>query len=142
LPPRAGVTDARVHRPSRIALRVIVGRFAICRFPATDALPAWIWSPASFVTITRSPTELSVVADQRLVPPATHAERDFALLEVVGPIDFQVIGLLAQLTRVLAQSAIPLFAVSTFDTDYILVRDSDLERGLSALRDAGCDIQR
>ena len=128
------MTEARVHRPPHIALRVIDGRFSICRFPAADALPSWIWSPASFVTVTRSPTELSVVADQRLVPPATHAERDFALLAVAGPIDFQVVGLLAQLTHVLAQSAIPLFAVSTFDTDYLLVKEKDLGRAVDVLR--------
>ena len=110
----------------------VAGRFAVARLPADAPLPAWATTGA-FVSITRTPDELSIVCDDAAVPAEVRAERDFAALRVAGTIDFSVVGLLAALTRVLADAEVSVLALSTFDTDYLLVRASELERARTAL---------
>ena len=115
------MTIARVH-----------GRYAVARLPADAPVPAWATTGA-IVSITRTPDELSIVCDDDAVPAEVRAERDFAALRVAGTIDFSVVGLLAALTRVLADAEVSVLALSTFDTDYLLVRTSELERARTAL---------
>jgi hypothetical protein len=77
------------------------------------------------------------VCDERLAPRGAAAERGFACLEVAGPIPFAEVGVLAGLAGALATAGVSVFALSTHDTDYLLVRDADLERASSALAAAG-----
>ena len=117
-------------------LTLLAERFAVCRLEPGSALPPWAAS-SSFLTVARTPDELSIVCDDANVPPDVRAERGWRCVKVEGPIPFDVIGLAARLTTPLAASAISVFFVSTFDTDYVLVADTDLGRALSALRAAG-----
>ena len=122
-------------------IAVLRGLFAVCRLePEADA-PAWA-RRGPFVSVTRTPDELSVVCLQEAVPEDVRAERDFRALKVEGPLDFSLTGLLANLSGALAAAGVSLFAVSTYDTDYILVRDADLELALDALSAAGHLIRR
>jgi hypothetical protein len=109
----------------------IGGRFAVARLPADAPVPAW--ATGALVSITRTPDELSIVCDDDAVPAEVRAERDFAALRVAGTIDFSVVGLLAALTRVLADAEVSVLALSTYDTDYLLVRSVELERARAAL---------
>lgn len=93
------------------------------------------------VSITRRAGELSVVCAEERVPSAVRAERGFRALELEGPIDFQEVGVLHALTGPLARAAVSLFAVSTFDTDLVLVREETLARALEALRGAGHRVE-
>ena len=122
-------------------IAVLPGRFAVGRLAADAPIPEWA-KGGPFVSITSTADELSIVCLQESMPPDAQAERDFRAFKVEGPLDFSLTGLLANLSGALAAATISLFAVSTFDTDYILVRDADLERAIAALNAAGHQIQR
>ena len=94
-------------------------------------------APSEFVTITRTADDLSIVAADRLVPATTDAERGFAGLKVAGPLAFGEIGILASLASTLAAAGISIFVVSTYDTDYLLVKLDRLDAAVNALRHAG-----
>ena len=117
-------------------LDVLPGAFAICRWPAGEALPAWV-NHGGFVSVTRTPTELSAVCAAEAVPAGTVCEAPWRMFAVRGPIDFALTGVLASLATPLADAAITIFAVSTYDTDYVLVRAADLERAVEVLTKAG-----
>ena len=99
-------------------------------------MPAWAWS-AELCSVTRTIDELSVVCSEASVPADAPAERGWRALKVQGPLDFSLTGVLAALTAPLAAAAIPIFALSTYETDYILVHGRDLEQGSEALTKAG-----
>ncbi len=109
----------------------VPGRFAVARLAPDAPIPSWV--TGVLTSITRTPDELSIVCDDDAVPGGVYAQRDFACLRVLGTIDFGVVGLLAAMTRVLADAAVSVFAVSSFDTDYLLVRSSDWARAKAAL---------
>jgi NAD+ diphosphatase len=108
------------------------GLFAVARLHAHADVPAWVPGDG-FVAITRTRDELSIVCAQDAVPEDVRAERGYAALEVAGPLDPGLVGVLARLTAALARAGIPVFAVSTYDTDYLLVRAPDLGRAQAAL---------
>jgi hypothetical protein len=117
-------------------LRLLPGRFAICRLPAESAVPSWAASGA-FSSITRTPDELSVVCAEGQAPEETKCERGWRLLQVAGPLEFSITGALAAIASPLAVAGVSIFAISTFDTDYILVKEEDLAKAVDALRAAG-----
>ena len=117
-------------------LDVIPGAFAICRWPPGDPVPDWVQQGA-FVSITRTATELSVVCAADVVPAGTTCEAPWRIFAVRGPLDFALTGVMASLASPLADAAVSLFAVSTYDTDYVLVRAGDVDRATDALRNVG-----
>lgn len=120
----------------KLALSVLPGSYAICRLEAGDALPAWVHG-AAFYSVTRTAEELSVVCPASIVPPGTRCEPAWRCVKVVGPLDFALTGVLAALATPLAAAGVSVFAVSTFDTDYLLVRELQLDWALRTLRQAG-----
>ena len=112
------------------------GDFAICRWPAGTTLPDWV-NEGAFTSVTRSPTELSAVCAAASVPAGTACEGPWRILAVRGPLNFALTGIMASLATPLADAVVSLFAISTYDTDYLLVRASDLDRAAEALRGAG-----
>jgi hypothetical protein len=112
------------------------GTFAVCRLPADAPLPVWVPS-ADFFSITRTTDELSVVCRESAVPGEITCERGWRCLRVAGTMPFTAVGVLASLTAPLAEAGISLFAISTFDTDYLLVKATDFDAALSALRGYG-----
>ena len=126
--------------PVRLTLRVQNETFAICRLDSKAPVPGWATS-GRFVSITRTSDELSIVCPQHHVPPGTQHEPDWACLQVEGPLDFALTGILAGLTAALARAGISLFAVSTYETDYLLVQRSALEDGIKTLRQEGYQVK-
>ncbi len=122
------------HRPR---IRRLSGAFSIHRLPARDPLPAGL-TDEPMVWIGRTEAELSVVCRQR-PERATWGEVSggWGALEVEGPLDFAIVGLLAEITAVLARAEISVFALSTFDTDYVLVPEDRLDEALRRLGEAG-----
>lgn len=94
-------------------------RLAICRLPPTAAVPEW--ATGAFVNIARTATELSIVCPQRHVPAGVQHERDRIAFGIEGVVPMTTIGLLAALCTTLAGAAVPVFVISTYDTDYLLV---------------------
>jgi hypothetical protein len=93
-----------------------------------------------FWSITRSDSELSLVCPQDDVPTDASAERGWCALELAGPLDFSLTGVVAALVTPLAEAEVPIFVLSTFETDYLLVRERDLERSVDALAGAGHSV--
>lgn len=119
-------------------LRVLPERLSVCRLPV-DA--AWPVPPAgtSFYSVTRTDAEVSVVCPEDAAPAGDHVrvEPDWRALEVAGPLDFSMVGVMAELTAPLADVDVSVCVVSTYDTDYVLVHAAALERAVEALRGAG-----
>jgi hypothetical protein len=125
---------------SKVALSALEGRFAICRLSPRSSLPDWALNDTLF-SITRTPEELSVVCPEELVPASEWSETGWRCLKVQGPLDFSMIGVMASLATPLADAGISLLAISTFDTDYLLVRERDFERAILALGEAGHTVR-
>jgi hypothetical protein len=95
-----------------------------------------------FVSVTRTPTELSAVCAAHSVPAGTVCEAPWRMFAVRGPLDLTLVGVLASLTAPLADAAVSIFAVSTYDTDYLLVHAGDLDRAIDALTRVGHVVRR
>ncbi|MEK7357856.1 MAG: ACT domain-containing protein [Bdellovibrionota bacterium] len=119
-----------------LTLRVLPQTLAICRLAGDSEFPEWA-SASVFSSVTRTPDELSIVCEQALVPAAVKSERDWRAIKVEGALDFALTGILASIAKPLAKAKISLFAVSTFDTDYILVKSQTIEQATAALAGAG-----
>jgi len=119
-----------------LTLSVQPGRYAVAQLPASAALPSWAAS-GRLTCVVRTPVELSIVCDEAAVPAAVRAERGFRALVIDGALDFTLTGILASVTSPLAAAEISLFAFSTFDTDYVMVKSDRLDAAVAALRAAG-----
>jgi len=108
----------------------------ICRLQPNVELPAWAMV-GPFWSITRTPDELSIVVAKESVPADIRAEGAWRALKLAGPIPLSAVGILASVTEPLARVGINLFAISTFDTDYVLVASDRLEDARLALSRAG-----
>jgi hypothetical protein len=118
---------------STLSLEWVPGRFAVCRLDPRADVPSWAAGAAGLVSITRTDRELSIVVPQQVVPAAVQHEGGWVAMRVVGVLDFSLVGVLSQLTTALANAAVPVFAISTHDTDVLLVRESDRGRAITAL---------
>jgi hypothetical protein len=115
-----------------LQLTLLAERFAVCRLPPGEAIPQWA-TGGPFLSISRTSDELSIVCLETSAPHDVQAERGWRCLKVEGPIPFEVTGVAAALTAPLAAAGISLFLVSTYDTDYLLVKEPLLERAIAAL---------
>lgn len=119
-------------------LRVLPEIYSVCRLEPEASIPSW--AKGQFVSITYTQQELSIVCTAQHVPQSIHSEGPWRILEVAGPLEFSMVGVLANLSQVLAQANISIFVISTFDTDYVLVKKEHLEVAIQALRQAGHQI--
>jgi uncharacterized protein len=122
-----------------LTLSVLAGPLAVVRLDPAAPVPGWAWS-GELCSVTRSADELSIVCGDAGVPSDVNAQRGWRALKVRGPLDFSLTGVLAALAAPLADAGIPIFALSTYDTDYVLVRDEALLAACDALRRAGHTI--
>lgn len=123
---------AHTHRRRLLAIE---GVFAVCKLPPGEAIPAWA-TGGNFFSVTRTADELSVVCGEAAVPAGVVCERGWRCLRVAGAMPFSLVGVLASLTAPLASADVSVFAVSTFDTDYLLVKADDFAKAVTALRTA------
>jgi hypothetical protein len=119
-----------------LTLTTLPDTFAVCRLDVNAAIPTWA-TASSFFSITRTAEELSIVCLQLCVPDGIRCEQDWRCIKLAGPIPFTTVGVLVSLVQPLAEAGISVFAVSTFDTDYLLVKAADLRRTIDALRQSG-----
>jgi len=140
----AAVSTARAQTPERasLELQVLPDTLAICRLPADAPVPPWVAAADRFATISRTKDELSITAVQSAVHADVRCERDYRALRVRGPLPLNLIGVLASIAGPLADAGISIFAISTFDTDYVLVKGSDLEQAVATLTRAGHHVTR
>jgi len=115
---------------------VLPGSWAVVRFPPDAEVPAFLLAPR-FHSVTRTAAELSVVCPDGAVPEGARAEPGWAVLALEGPFPFDLVGVLAAFLVPLAEAGVGIFAMSTFDTDYVLVKRERLGAALEALSAAG-----
>lgn len=127
------MTDHPLH------LDPLPGRYAVCRLAPDAPIPAWAFATDSPLwSVTRTAHETSVVVEEAGVPPSvTTAEPGWRAFALRGPVPFGVTGVIAGLTAPLAAAGVPVFALATYDTDLVLLKDADAARALVAWRAAG-----
>jgi hypothetical protein len=126
----------------RLPLVVQPVTVAVCRLPAGTPVPEWAAGASSFLTVSRTPEELSITADQLVIPADVRCERDYRPIRVRGTLPPDLVGILLAIAEPLAAAGISIFAISTYDTDYVLVKARDLERAIAALERAGHEVTR
>ncbi len=122
--------------PRTLLLNLLPGRYSVCRLAADAEIPAWV-QYGDFFSITRTAAELSLVCGEAVVPAGIRCEPGWRALRLEGPFAFDQIGILTAVLAPLARAGVSVFALSTFDTDYVLVKEHLLERARSALAAAG-----
>lgn len=122
-----------------LSLKVLQGSFAICRMPAGSEMPHW-FHPGGFASVSWTHHELSLVCEETLVPEGVQCEREWSCLMLQGPFPFHMTGVLLRVLQPLAAASIGIFAASTFDTDYVLVKTSALEHARQALVASGLTV--
>jgi hypothetical protein len=123
---------SKQERKARLSLAVMPERLAVCSLGKDEMVPSWAIR-STFFSITRSDDELSVVCPECNVPEDVRSEKSWRALKVVGSLDFALTGIMSSMTKPLADANISIFAISTFNTDYILVKDENLEKALQIL---------
>jgi hypothetical protein len=109
----------------------------VCRLPPDAGIPQWVLREGRFTSVTRTADELSLVCSEGIVPPDARAERGWLCLKLHGPFQFAETGILTALVNPLSGASIPIFALSTFDTDYVLIKEEFWDRAQGVLREAG-----
>ncbi len=130
-----------MEHSSSLRLRLLPGTFAVCRLEPGSVYPT---TPrqSQFWSLTVTPGEISLVCEETLVPSQSQVESGWRALEVPGPLEFSQVGVLAGLSAPLAAASISIFVTSTFDTDYLFVKDENLSRAISVLTEAGYSIDQ
>ena len=124
----------------QLTLSVLDDSFCVCRLAPDAGIPRWL--PAKgFVSVTRTADELSIVCLTDAVPETVRRESGFRVLKIKGPFDFSLTGILRAVIGPLGDAGISIFAVSTYDTDYVLVKRTDLENAVSILHAAGHTVR-
>lgn len=123
----------------KIRLIVLKGIFAVAQLEKGSSFPDWAIS-SELWSITATQDEISIVCRQDIVPTQVKSERDWRCLKVDAVLDFSLVGILASLTLPLAQEGISIFALSTFNTDYLLIKDKDIEKAIMVLMKQGFEI--
>lgn len=123
----------------QLKLKAVEGLFSVCHLDSGSNLPKWaLQSP--WVTITKTEEEVSVVCETTYVPEAVQSEADWRMLKVIGVLDFSLVGILSKLTGILAEACISVFAVSTFDTDYLMVKRASFVDAVEAFNRHGITV--
>jgi uncharacterized protein len=122
-----------------LELTLLPERFAVCRLDSGDESD--LRAATGLFSVTRTANELSVVCPEDDAPEAAQVSAGWRAFEVGGPLDHTATGVLASIAAPLAEADVPLFPLATYDTDYVLVRESDLDSAAEALRAAGHQVE-
>jgi hypothetical protein len=120
----------------QLTFRRLPGSFAVCRLALDAPIPS-LTATALFTSITRTAEELSIVCSTDQAPQNAKCESPWTCFKLEGPFPFSLTGVLASFLDPLAERGIPIFAVSTFDTDYILVKEAHAATAVETLQAAG-----
>ncbi|PYP84286.1 MAG: ACT domain-containing protein [Blastocatellia bacterium AA13] len=119
-----------------MTLSILDGLFSICRLEERPGIPDWV-THGHFFSVTLDDGELSVVCREENVPSDTRQDQGWKCLELEGPLDFTITGIMAAITNPLADAGVSIFVISTYKTEYIMVKEDDLEKATLALTQQG-----
>jgi hypothetical protein len=122
-----------------LTMKLLKEEYGVCRLDKTELIPEWSKN-SEFYSITRTQEELSIVCSLACIPEDIKCEKAWRILKIQGPLDFSLIGILASISTVLADNKISIFAISTYDTDYILIKNKELNNAIEALIKEGYEI--
>lgn len=122
-----------------LTMKLLEESFAVCRLSKGGEIPEWAIN-SDFYSITRTTDELSIVCSQDNIPEGIKCEKDWRILKVEGPLEFSLIGILSSISTILAQNKISIFAISTYDTDYIFVKEKDTKNAVNVLSNENYEI--
>jgi uncharacterized protein len=134
------------YRPPRLPLALLDEPLAVCRLGPGDPVPGWALASRPLSVVARTPTELSLLVAEAAVPaerarePGLRVEGGWRAFVVRGPLPFDLVGIFASMAQPLAEAGLSIFALSTFDTDFLLVKGADLTRARAVLEAAGHDV--
>lgn len=120
-------------------LQFLLATYSVCQLNPTDPVPDWA---SDFLSICRTDEELTVITSSDLIPDDVTVQRNFACFRVSGNLAFDVIGVIARISTVLADSKIPILSVSTYNTDYFLIPHRMSDVAIAALEQAGFEFVR
>lgn len=120
-----------------LTLHLRTGRYAVSQLPPDANIPQWAVSARGLVSVTRREGELSVVCIEAAVPENIKSQGGWRLMELEGPFEFSLTGILLSVLRPLAEAGVGIFALSTYDTDVVLVQEHDVEKAIESLLSAG-----
>jgi uncharacterized protein len=123
----------------KLKFRFLPGKLGVCRLPGDAPIPTWS-QPGPLTSITRTDQELSVVCPEESVPPQQAFEGGWICLKLEGPFSFSEVGILAAFIDPLRDEGVPIFAISTYDADYVLIKEGFSRTALDALRKAGHEL--
>ena len=123
-----------------LSLKIMPERLAVCRLSPDAVLPQWAMS-GTFRSVTWTPDETSIVCEESAVPKEVESERGWRCFMVEGPLDFGLTGILLMIAAPLAKARISIFSISTFDTDYVLVKDASFLEAKKVLAASGHSIK-
>lgn len=137
------MSEALRKEAKRVKFKTIPGRYAICQLTAGLPVPAWaISTTGAFCSVTATPEELSIVVAESVVPEGTKAQKNFICFQLEGPFSLDSVGILRQFLEPLSGAGVPIFAVSTFNTDFVLVHAEKKDLALEVLKRAGHELVR
>ena len=116
----------------KFILFVLPEKLGICRLAEKSFIPEWA-KDINFCSITRTKTELSIVCPQEEIPGGVLAEKDWRAFRLEGDLGLESVGVIAALSQPLAEAGISIFNVSTYETNYVLVEDKNLEKAIEVL---------
>ena len=134
----ANQEDERPQSNHQLKFRWLPGPYAILRLAPDAHIPDWA-TKGDFTSITRSADELSIVCPTGNLPPDVQSPHRWICLKLEGPFPFELTGVLLSFIEPLSTKGIPIFAISTYDTDYVLVPE-EFAWALDVLRDAGHEL--
>lgn len=118
----------------KLKMKLLKDKYGVCRLDKPGPVPNW-GIEGEFYSVTKTEDELSIVCVEESTPDNIKCEKDWRVLKVEGPLDFSLVGILSAISGLMAEKSISIFAISTYDTDYILVKDKDLNKAIKALCD-------
>lgn len=129
----------RMKPKHQLRLELLPQRFSVCWLAAESAIPQWARRGAVY-SITRTSNELSVVCERKYVPAGVKSEKGFRCFKLGGPFPFGLTGILASVLEPLAEARVSIFAISTYDTDYVMVKEKSLAKAVKVMRAAGHQV--
>lgn len=122
-----------------LTLKLLAKTYAVCSLKKDDEIPVWSMI-GDFLSITRTEDELSIVCEEKHVPQGMIYEGGWKILKVEGPLDFSLIGILAKISALMSKNNISIFVISTYDTDYILIKEGNINRAIEILKNENYNI--
>ncbi|MBU3136070.1 ACT domain-containing protein [Clostridium gasigenes] len=116
----------------KLTMKLLKEKYGVCRLDKANSIPNWAIE-GEFYSITKTEDELSIVCLQESIPTDIKYEKDWKVLKVEGPLDFALVGILACISSLMASQGISIFAISTYDTDYILIKEKDIDNAIELL---------